>query len=95
MIIKPLRDKKTKKIVTNVEVCKRMYGQITALYNGDGCKNDEEKEQSKLTAIKLCGGSANFEEVYNWLKQINDAPTHKRAQELIEQTLLPVVSTTR
>lgn len=90
MIIKPLRDKKTKKIVDNVTVCKRMYKQIDNLYNGVGCKTDEEKEQSRLTAIKLCGGSANFKEVYEWLKQINDAPSHKRAQELIQETLLPV-----
>lgn len=90
MIIRPLRDKKTKKIVTNVEVVKRTYKQIDNLYNGVGCETDEEKEKSRLTAIKLCGGSANFIEVYAWLKQIAEAPTHKRAQELIEETLLPV-----
>lgn len=90
MIIRPLRNKKTKKIVTNVEVVERTYKQIDDLYNGVGCKTEEEKEQSRLTAIKICGGSSNFNEVYAWLKQIAEAPTHARAQQLIEETLLPV-----
>ena len=90
MIIKPLRDKKTKKVITNVDICKRMYKQINDLYTGVGCETEEEREKNKLTAIKLCGGSANFKEVFEWLKQINDAPTNKRAQELIQETLLPV-----
>lgn len=90
MIIKPLRDKKTKKIVTNVEVVKRAYKQIDNLYNGVGCETQEEKDKARLTAIKICGGTANFNEVYPWLKQISEAPTHKKAQELITETLLPV-----
>lgn len=90
MIIKPVRDKKTKKPLTNVQVCKRMYKQLTDLYNGVGCQTEEEKDKSRVLAISLCGGSQNFDEVYGWLKQINDAPSAKKAQQLIEDTLLPV-----
>lgn len=90
MIIRPIRDKKTKKPLSNVEVVKRTYKQISDLYNGVGCKTEEEKEKSRLQAIKICGGSANFNEVYPWLKQVAEAPSEKRAQELIEETLLPV-----
>lgn len=90
MIIRPLRDKKTKKPLTNVDVCKRMYKQLTDMFNGVGCETEEEKEKSRLQAIKICGGSSNYNEVSEWLKQIAEAPTAKRAQELIEQTLLPV-----
>ena len=31
MIIKPMRDKKTKKILTNVEICRRMYSTLTEM----------------------------------------------------------------
>lgn len=82
MIIKPMRDKKTKKILTNVEICRRMYSTLTEM--------KEKIEPSEYYGI--FGGSPSTEqEVMSFLKQINDEKDDKTAQQMVQNYILPTI----
>ena len=80
MIIKAMRDKKTKKVLNNVEICRRMYTTLMRMKN--------ESEPSEYYGI--FGGSPSTEqEVMSFLKQINDEKDDKTAQQMIQNYILP------
>ena len=81
MIIKPMRDKKTKKILTNVEICRRMYSTLTEM--------KEKSEPSEYYGI--FGGSSTEQEVMSFLKQINDEKDDKTAQQMVQNYILPTI----
>lgn len=82
MIIKAMRDKKTKKVLNNVEICRRMYTTLARMKN--------ESEPSEYYGI--FGGSPSTEqEVMSFLKQINDEKDDKTAQQMIQNYILPTV----
>lgn len=82
MIIKPMRDKKTKKILSNVEICRRMYATLVRM--------KEESEPSEYYGI--FGGSPSTEqEVMSFLKQINDEKDNKTAQQMVQNYILPTI----
>ena len=80
MIIKPMRDKKTKKILNNVEICHRMYATLLRM----------EKESEPSEYYGIFGGSPSTEqEVMSFLKQINDEKDDKTARQMIQNYILP------
>lgn len=82
MIIKPMRDKKSKKVLTNVEICRRMYATLTTM--------KEKSEPSEYYGI--FGGSPSTEqEVMSFLKQINDEKDDKTAQQMVQNYILPTI----
>ena len=82
MIIKPMRDKKTKKILTNVELCRRMYATLTEI--------KEKSEPSEYYGI-FGGSPSNEQEVMSFLKQINDEKDDKAAQQMVQNYILPTI----
>lgn len=82
MIIKPMRDKKTKKILTNVEICRRMYATLLRM----------KKESEPSEYYGIFGGSPSTEqEVMSFLKQINDEKDDKTAQQMVQNYILPTI----
>lgn len=82
MIIKAMRDKKTKKVLNNVEICRRMYTTLTRM----------KKESEPSEYYGIFGGSPSTEqEVMSFLKQINDEKDDKTAQQMIQNYILPTV----
>lgn len=82
MIIKPMRDKKTKKPLNNVEICRRMYATLAQM--------KEKSEPSEYYGI--FGGSPSTEqEVMSFLKQINDEKDDKTAQQMVQNYILPTI----
>lgn len=82
MIIKPMRDKKSKKVLSNVEICRRMYATLSAM--------KEKSEPSEYYGI--FGGSPSTEqEVMSFLKQINDEKDDKTAQQMVQNYILPTI----
>lgn len=82
MIIKPMRDKKTKKPLNNVEICRRMYATLIQM--------KEKSEPSEYYGI--FGGSPSTEqEVMSFLKQINDEKDDKTAQQMVQNYILPTI----
>lgn len=90
MVIKPIRDKKTKKVLTNVEICKRVYSELSYMQNPPSNLSVQEREKLQTQFYKICGGSANATEIMDWLKQINDCTDDVYAQRLIENSLVAV-----
>lgn len=82
MIIKPMRDKKSKKVLSNVEISRRMYATLSTM--------KEKSEPSEYYSI--FGGSPSTEqEVMSFLKQINDEKDDKAAQQMIQNYILPTI----
>lgn len=82
MIIKPMRDKKSKKVLNNVEICGRMYTTLARM----------KKESEPSEYYGIFGGSPSTEqEVMSFLKQINDEKDDKTAQQMIQNYILPTV----
>lgn len=82
MIIKPMRDKKSKKVLTNVEICRRMYATLSTM--------KEKIEPSEYYVI--FGGSPSTEqEVMSFLKQIDDEKDDKAAQQMVQNYILPTI----
>lgn len=82
MIIKPMRDKKTKKVLNNVEICRRMFTTLSRM----------KKESEPSEYYGIFGGSPSTEqEVMSFLKQINDEKNDKTAQQMIQNYILPTV----
>ena len=78
--IKAMRDKKTKKVLNNVEICRRMYATLSTM--------KEKSEPSEYYSI--FGGSPSTEqEVMSFLKQINDEKDDKTAQQMVQNYILP------
>lgn len=88
VIIKPIKDKKTKKPISNVDMCKRMYAELHALETGDPNDSEAVKTEKKVALDKITGG--NTTEVMSWLKQVAETQDERLAQQLIQSTLLPV-----
>lgn len=82
MIIKPMRDKKSKKVLSNVEICRRMYATLSTM--------KEKIEPSEYYGI--FGGSPSTEqEVMSFLKQIDDEKDDKAAQQMVQNYILPTI----
>nr|DAI44080.1 MAG TPA: hypothetical protein [Caudoviricetes sp.] len=82
MIIKPMRDKNSKKVLSNVEICRRMYATLSSM--------KEKSEPSEYYGI--FGGSPSTEqEVMSFLKQINDEKDNKIAQQMMQNYILPTI----
>ena len=82
MIIKPMRDKKTKKVLNNVEICRRTYATLLRM----------KKESEPSEYYGIFGGSPSTEqEVMSFLKQINDEKDDKTAQQMIQNYILPTI----
>lgn len=82
MIIKPMRDKKSKKVLSNVEICRKMYATLSTM--------KEKIEPSEYYGI--FGGSPSTEqEVMSFLKQIDDEKDDKAAQQMVQNYILPTI----
>lgn len=82
MIIKPMRDKKSKKVLSNVEICRRMYATLSTM--------KEKIEPSEYYGI--FGGSPSTEqEVMSFLKQIDGEKDDKAAQQMVQNYILPTI----
>ena len=86
--IKPIRDKETKEVLSNVEVVKRFYAELLKLKEGNPGDSTVElaKKRAKLDAIT----NGNTEQVLAWCKQIVETEDPVIAQNLIANTLIPV-----
>lgn len=86
----PIRDKKTNKVLTNVEVCRRLHKELDLLRTPN--PNLTEKENSERLAAfhQICGGSDGAEQVMSFLKQIVDEPDDTKAQKIIQNYILPM-----
>lgn len=83
MIIKPMRDKKTGKILKNYEICERMEDELNALKNGG--------EDELTTFYKIFGGnSSTADEVMNFLAEVRKQPTPQAKQNYIKNYIYPV-----
>jgi hypothetical protein len=82
MIIKPLRDKKTKKLLSNREICKRAYNTLNDLY-------ESEDVDKKKIAIEICGSQSNLEQTLAFLKPIAEAPNDEEGNRILNQGLIP------
>lgn len=83
MIIKPIRDKETKKVLSNREICSRMYDEISRLYNSDDA--DDRK-----IAVSMCGSQANTVDVLELLKAVKDAPSDREGNRILNESLIPI-----
>lgn len=91
MIIKPLINQETKKPYTNVELCKIFYEKLVAMRDGIGYNDNKAKEQAENDFYRICGGSANANQLMPFLKQIVDEPDPDKAQKLFVRALEPVI----
>lgn len=82
MIIKRLRDKETKKPLSNKEICARAYDTLNSLY-------ESEDIDKKKIAIEICGSQSNLEDVLKFLKPIKDAPNDDEGNRILNQGLIP------
>lgn len=91
MIIEPLKDKEGK-VLTNVQVIKMAYQQLTNLKNGVGCKTQKEKEESEDRFYRICGGSDNATKLMEYMGQIVNEPDEAQAQRIFARSLQPVIT---
>ena len=78
-VIQPLRDKKTGKILTNVQIIRNMDKVLTALKNSKE-SNDQVKYQ------KMINGD---ESIYNWIHEVASIKDDFEVQNRINTTLIP------
>lgn len=78
-VIQPLRDKKTGKILTNVQIVRNMDKVLTAL------KNSKEPED-QVKYQKMINGD---ESIYNWIHEVASTKDDFEAQNRINTTLIP------
>lgn len=78
-VITPLRDKKTGKILTNVQILRNMDKVLTAL------KNSKESED-QVNYQKMINGD---ESIYNWIHEVASIKDDFEAQNRINTTLIP------
>lgn len=78
-VIQPLRDKKTGKILTNVQIIRNMDRVLTAL------KNSKESED-QVSYQKMINGD---ESIYNWIHEVASIKDDFEAQNRINTTLIP------
>lgn len=88
VVIRPIKDKVTKKPITNVQLCKRMYKELKKLQDGKPTDSEQVKLSKRVMLDKITGN--NTTEVMAWLEKIATTEDERLAQSLIEQTLLPV-----
>ena len=82
MIIKPIRDKKTKEQLTNVETCKRVYHDLKVLKSREGDKAQQDY-------YNLFGGSQSEKEVMDFLAYVcDDNITYQEAQRRLTTGLI-------
>lgn len=88
MIIKPIRDKKTKKVLTNVEIVRRVRDELKELADGDPNDSTATKLEKKARLDRITGG--HTKEVMDWLDWVCSSESDEVAQSRIEKTILPV-----
>lgn len=81
MIIQPIKDKKGK-VLTNVQMIKMFYNELSKLQSGT------EEQEDRF--YRICGGSDKAEQLMKYMKQIVDEPDEDKAQKLFARSLLPV-----
>lgn len=91
MVIEPVKNKKTGKIYTNIEICHIMKKELDKLTNGVGAKTKDERENMEIKAQKICGGSDRLEQVQKYLNQICSITDPDEAQRIFAKTIIPVV----
>ena len=88
--IKPIRDKKTGEVLSNVEVVKRFYKELLKLKEGD--PSDDEatkiKKRAKLDIIT----NGNTDKVLEWCEQIVNCDDPVVAQNMLANTLIGIPS---
>lgn len=88
-IIKPMRDKKTGKVLTNYEICKRMKATLDNFKNPPQHLSKKEREELQLEYDRICGGAQNADNLSKWLDQVTSVD-EEQGQKIIEKTLIPV-----
>lgn len=83
MIIKPLRDKETKKVLSNRELCGRIYDELNRLYNS-------EDADDRRIAVSMCGSQQNCEDVLKLTKAVKDAPNDREGNRILNDSLVPI-----
>ena len=83
MIIKPLRDKETKKILSNRNICGRIYDELNRLYNS------EDADERRI-AVSMCGSQQNCEDVLKVMKAVKDAPNDREGNRILNESLIPI-----
>ena len=78
-VIQPLRDKKTGKILTNVQIVKNMDKVLTTLKESKDT-NDQVEYQKMIN---------NDESIYNWIHEVASIKDEAEAQNRINSTLIP------
>lgn len=86
MIIKPIRDKKTGKVINNVDLCKRCYKELKKLQDGKPTDSEKARLDKRVLLDKITGG--HTEEVMSWLEKIATTEDERLAQSLIASTLI-------
>ena len=89
-VIQKLKNKKTGRVYTNVELVKACYEELVKLRDGVGAKTSKDKEKMEDDFFRICGGSQNAEQTMAFMKQVYDAPTYEEAQKFIARGLIPV-----
>ena len=78
-VIQPLRDKKTGKVLTNVQIIRNMDKVLTTLKNS-------EKAEDQVQYEKMTNGD---ETIYKWIHEVASIKDDFEAQNRISTTLLP------
>lgn len=83
MIIKPMRDKETGKILKNYEVCERMRKQLEELKN--------QGDDGMQIYYKIFGGkSSTADAMMAFLEEVEKQPTPQAKQQYIASYIYPV-----
>lgn len=78
-VIQPLRDKKTGKILTNVQIIRNMDKVLTKF-------KDSPNSEDQVKFSKMIN---NDMEIYNWIHEIAGIESDLVAQQRINESLLP------
>ena len=84
MIIKPIRDKETKKVLSNRNICGRIYDELNRLYTS------EDADERRI-AVSMCGGSQQTcEDVLRVMKAVKEAPNDREGNRILNESLIPI-----